>query len=153
MGSGRRVQLWGSGAREGSERQLAVSTKGITETLRGMEMLGGGSGEAGLGRAEDRNQDLREGHCKVAQGGAAWQVGGIPRFRDLGLPGDDRSHLCRALCPVPGSQRGPGGSVPTWLSLESRTVVCPLPSRGGGSEEEGVWEGGKGKKHLRVEQG
>lgn len=112
------------------QRQLAVSTKLITETLRGMEMLGGGSGEAGLGRAEDRNQDLREGHCKVAQGGAAWQVGGIPRYMDLGLPGDDRSHLCRALCPVPGSQRGPGGSVPTWLSLESRTIVSPaIPRR------------------------
>ena len=66
MGSGRRVQLWGSGAREGSRRQLAVSTKLITETLGVMEMLGGGSGEAGLGTAEDRNQDFREGHCKVA---------------------------------------------------------------------------------------
>lgn len=36
----------------------------------------------------------------------ARQVGGMSRCRDLGLQGDDRSHMCQALGLVPGSQDG-----------------------------------------------
>lgn len=51
--------------------EVVVSTKLGTEALGGAEMRGWGGrsgGEAGLGRAESRLQDLREGHCEEPKG-------------------------------------------------------------------------------------
>lgn len=47
-----------------------VGTKLLTEALGGVEMLGSRSGKVDLGRSEGRDQDFREGPCKVAQSGS-----------------------------------------------------------------------------------